>query len=92
MFYSKWKDKAATVTHTAVPKIPIWSIKLLCMMVKVCAMSASIAIACVFLEEKNKFQPLCLISSDTILQRINRRREFAVTMCRTMSGNFSVTA
>lgn len=92
MFYSKWKHKAATVTDTAISKIPIWFIKLLCIMVKVCAMSAPIVIACVFLEGKNKFQLLCLISSDTILQRINRRRKFAVTMCRTMSGNFSMTA
>jgi hypothetical protein len=60
--------------------------------IKVCASSASIAIAYVFLEGKKKFQPLCLISSDTTFQRISRRREFAVIACRTMSGHFLMTA
>lgn len=93
MLYSKWNHKTATVTDTAVPKIPVWFNKApLHDEIKVCALSASIVIAYMFLEGKKEFQPLCLISSDTILQRINRRREFAVTVCRTMSGNFSVTA
>jgi len=60
--------------------------------IKICALNASVVIAYVFLEGKKKFQPLCLIKSDTILQRINRRREYAVSVCRTVSGNFSVTA
>jgi len=62
------------VTDTAVPKIPTWFNKApLHDEIKGGSLIASIVIVYVFLEGKKKLQPLCLISSDTILQRINRR-------------------